>query len=52
MVAGGGRAGSGSGSGLHAQVWVCRHCTLANPGASPRCGACDQWRFSRGAPAP
>lgn len=33
------------------KTWRCGSCTLVNAEAEARCGACDLWRFSKGAPA-
>jgi hypothetical protein len=32
-------------------TWMCGACTLKNPESASHCGACERWRFSRGAPA-
>jgi len=31
--------------------WTCSQCTLVNPERATHCGACERWRFGRGAPA-
>ena len=31
--------------------WTCSRCTLVNPESATHCGACERWRFGRGAPA-
>ena len=31
--------------------WTCSQCTLVNPESATHCGACERWRFGRGAPA-
>jgi len=31
-------------------TWSCKFCTLENNVKLDKCSACDQWRYSRGAP--
>lgn len=48
-----GKVPGGASTGINAgeAAWECKFCTLANPRASTRCGACEQWRFASGARA-
>ena len=37
-------------AGSKFKTWSCKFCTLENDSKLEKCSACDQWRYSYGAP--